>query len=47
MEPELLSQTCGQVAVLTLNRPGRLNAPPSPGADSASQGARQRGSRCN
>lgn len=26
MEPELLSQTCGQVAVLTLNRPGRLNA---------------------
>lgn len=26
MEPELLSQTCDQVAVLTLNRPGRLNA---------------------
>jgi enoyl-CoA hydratase len=25
-DPALLSQTCGQVAVLTLNRPGRLNA---------------------
>ncbi len=26
MDPELLKQTHGQVAVLTLNRPGRLNA---------------------
>ncbi len=26
MEPPLLTQTRGQVAVLTLNRPGRLNA---------------------
>ena len=26
MEPELLTQTRGPVAVLTLNRPGRLNA---------------------
>ncbi len=26
MQPELLTQTHGQVAVLTLNRPGRLNA---------------------
>ncbi len=25
-EPPLLTQTRGQVAVLTLNRPGRLNA---------------------
>ena len=26
MDPELLTQTRGHVAVLTLNRPGRLNA---------------------